>query len=82
MKSNLYFCGVSDIKSFIKKLILGLVNIIVTTRVFTIEHSNHQGDEFASILESNHIVMLVDVRRYPSSKSFPQFNKEILAKES
>jgi len=60
---------------------LGLVKIILTTRVFTIGHSNHQWDEFASILESNHIVMLVDVRRYPSSKSFPQFNKEILAKE-
>jgi uncharacterized protein (DUF488 family) len=60
---------------------LGLVKIIVTTRVFTIGHSNHQGDEFASILESNHIVMLVDVRRYPSSQSFPHFNKEILAKE-
>lgn len=25
--------------------------------------------------------MLVDVRRYPSSKSFPQFDKEIMAKE-
>ena len=30
---------------------------------------------------TNHVVMIVDVRRHPGSKSFPQFNKKIMAKE-
>jgi uncharacterized protein (DUF488 family) len=60
---------------------LGTVCIIVTTQVFTIGHSNRQWDEFARLLEANHIVIVVDVRRYPGSKSFPQFDKEIMAKE-
>lgn len=50
-------------------------------RIFTIGHSNHQWDEFTRILKDNHVVMIVDVRRHPGSKSFPQFNKEIMAKE-
>jgi len=51
------------------------------TRIFTIGHSNHQWNEFTLILKDNHVVMIVDVRRHPGSKSFPQFNKEIMAKE-
>ena len=58
-----------------------MVYAISTNQVFTIGHSNHQWDEFARLLEDNHIVMVVDVRRYPGSKTFPQFNKEIMAKE-
>ncbi len=51
------------------------------TRIFTIGHYNHQWNEFTCILEENHVVTIVDVRRYPGSKSFPQFNKEMLTKE-
>jgi uncharacterized protein (DUF488 family) len=51
------------------------------TRIFTIGHSNRQWNEFTCLLQNNHVVMIVDVRRYPGSKSFPQFNKEIMAKE-
>ena len=50
-------------------------------RIFTIGHSNHQWNEFIRLLQENHVDMIVDVRRYPGSKSFPQFNKEIMAKE-
>lgn len=50
-------------------------------RIFTIGHSNHQWNEFTRLLQENHVDMIVDVRRYPGSKSFPQFNKEIMAKE-
>lgn len=50
-------------------------------RIFTIGHSNHQWDEFTHLLQDNHVVMIVDVRRHPGSKSFPQFNKEIMSKE-
>jgi uncharacterized protein (DUF488 family) len=60
---------------------LGTICIIVTTQVFTIGHSNRQWDEFASLLKDNQIDTVVDVRRYPGSKSFPQFNKEIMSKE-
>jgi uncharacterized protein (DUF488 family) len=64
-----------------EKLILGLVCTKVTTQVFSIGHSNRQWDEFANLLKDNKIVTVVDVRRYPGSKSFPHFNKEILARE-
>jgi uncharacterized protein (DUF488 family) len=51
------------------------------TRIFTIGHSNRQWNEFTCLLQNNHVFMIVDVRRYPGSKSFPHFNKEIMAKE-
>ena len=51
------------------------------TRIFTIGHSNRQWNEFTCLLQNNHVVMIVDVRRYPGSKSFPHFNKETMAKE-
>jgi uncharacterized protein (DUF488 family) len=51
------------------------------TRIFTIGHSNRQWNEFTCLLEENRVVAIIDVRRYPGSKSFPQFNKEIMAKE-
>ncbi len=50
-------------------------------RIFTIGHSNYQWNEFTRLLQDNHVVMIVDVRRHPGSKSFPQFNKEIMTKE-
>jgi uncharacterized protein (DUF488 family) len=49
--------------------------------MFTIGHSNRQWNEFIRLLEDNHVTTIVDVRRYPGSKSFPQFNKENMAKE-
>ncbi len=51
------------------------------TQIFTIGHSNRQWNEFTRLLEDNYVVTIVDVRRYPGSKSFPQFNKETMAKE-
>jgi uncharacterized protein (DUF488 family) len=35
-------------------------------------------DEFISLLEENEIKLLADVRAWPSSKRYPQFNKETL----
>jgi len=74
------FCGFPVVYHS-KKLIFGMVCIIVTTQILTIGHSNRQWDEFVSLLENNQIVIVVDVRRYPSSKSFPQFDKEMMGKE-
>jgi uncharacterized protein (DUF488 family) len=50
-------------------------------QIFTIGHSNRQWNEFTRLLEDNHVVTIVDIRRYPGSKSVPQFNRENMAKE-
>ena len=47
--------------------------------VWTIGHSTRSFDEFASLLSAFHIRHVLDIRRFPGSKKFPQFNKEILA---
>jgi uncharacterized protein (DUF488 family) len=45
-------------------------------KIFTIGHSNHRWYDFTATLKDNHIDVVVDVRRYPGSKTCPQFNKE------
>jgi len=44
--------------------------------VFTIGHSNHKWSDFVSTLKDNRIDVVVDVRRYPGSRTCPQFNKD------
>lgn len=48
-------------------------------RIWTIGHSTRGIDEFISLLSENEIKLLVDVRAFPGSKRYPQFNKEALA---
>jgi uncharacterized protein (DUF488 family) len=48
-------------------------------RIWTTGHSTRTIDEFISLLKGNEIELLVDVRAWPSSKRYPQFNKETLA---
>jgi uncharacterized protein (DUF488 family) len=48
-------------------------------RIWTIGHSTRAIDDFISLLEENEIKLLVDVRAWPGSKRFPQFNKDALA---
>jgi uncharacterized protein (DUF488 family) len=48
-------------------------------RLWTIGHSTRKIDMFISLLEENGIKLVVDVRRLPGSKRYPQFNKEALA---
>jgi uncharacterized protein (DUF488 family) len=47
-------------------------------RIWTIGHSTRMIDEFISLLKGNEIELLVDVRVWPSSKRYPQFNKDAL----
>src|SRR5213592_498529 len=47
-------------------------------RIWTIGHSTRVIDEFISLLKENLIKLLVDVRAWPGSKRYPQFNKEAL----
>src|SRR3954447_6311253 len=49
--------------------------------IFTIGHSNHLWSEFLSILKHYDIFFLADIRRFPSSRLWPQFNKKIMEKE-
>ncbi len=46
--------------------------------VYTIGHSTHDIEEFEQMLKSFNVVTLVDVRRFPGSKRYPQYNKESL----
>jgi uncharacterized protein (DUF488 family) len=46
--------------------------------IYTIGHSNKSFEEFLTLLQQYHIQAVADVRRFPGSKKFPHFNKEIL----
>ena len=48
-------------------------------RIWTIGHATRTIDEFISLLKENEIKLLADVRAWPGSKRYPQFNKEALA---
>lgn len=46
--------------------------------VYTIGHSTHSFEDFLKMLQSFHIEIVADIRSYPGSRKFPQFNKENL----
>lgn len=46
--------------------------------IFTIGHSTHSLETFISMLNSFAIELLVDIRSFPGSRIYPQFNKENL----
>ena len=47
-------------------------------QIWTVGHSTRTIDEFISLLKANEIKVLADVRAWPSSKRYPQFNKDRL----
>jgi len=47
-------------------------------RIWTIGHSTRAIEAFISLLEENEIKLLADVRAWPGSKRYPQFNKDAL----
>ena len=47
-------------------------------KLWTIGHSTHAIEEFIAALRSFDIKTVVDVRSYPGSRRYPQFNKENL----
>ncbi len=49
-----------------------------TLRIFTVGHSNLSFEQFASLLKEYEIALVADIRRYPSSRKFPHFNRPIL----
>ncbi|WP_035765569.1 DUF488 domain-containing protein [Arthrobacter sp. H20] len=48
----------------------------ISAQVFTIGHSTRGFDEVLSMLRGNGVTELVDVRSFPSSRKFPQWNKD------
>lgn len=46
--------------------------------IWTIGHSTRDFADFVTMLQSFQIEILADVRSYPGSRKFPQFNKESL----
>lgn len=52
---------------------------IKNATIWTIGHSTRSKDEFLEALKFFQIEMLMDVRRYPGSKKYPQFNVSALA---
>lgn len=48
-------------------------------KIWTVGHSTRGGEEFVQILLTNRIEVLVDVRTFPMSRRYPQFNRETLA---
>lgn len=49
-----------------------------SSRVFTIGHSTRDFDEVLAMLRANGVTELVDVRSYPSSRKFPQWNQDAI----
>lgn len=47
-------------------------------RIWTIGHSTRKIDMFISLLRENGIKLVADVRMYPGSRRYPQFNRENL----
>src|ERR1017187_1842027 len=46
--------------------------------IWTIGHSTRPIEEFVAKLQSFQIELVADIRSYPGSRKFPQFNKESL----
>lgn len=53
------------------------LKIMVT--VWTVGHSTRSGEEFGQILIAHGIQVVVDVRMFPGSRRYPQFNRAALS---
>lgn len=51
-----------------------------TSPIFTVGHSTRSLDDFIALLRHYGIQILIDIRRFPTSKKFPWFTKERLRK--
>ena len=47
-------------------------------KIWTVGHSTRSAEEFGQILLAHGIEVLVDVRTYPGSRRYPQFNRDTL----
>jgi uncharacterized protein (DUF488 family) len=47
--------------------------------IWTIGHSTHSIHDFLDLLKAHEIDLLADIRRFPGSRRYPQFNSDALA---
>jgi uncharacterized protein (DUF488 family) len=47
--------------------------------VYSIGHSTHAIGEFIELLKRHDVAVLADIRRFPGSRRYPQFNQDALA---
>jgi uncharacterized protein (DUF488 family) len=47
--------------------------------IYTIGHSTHPMEVFIAMLQSFRIELLADIRRFPGSRKYPQFNTDTLS---
>ena len=50
----------------------------MTHELWTVGHSNRNLDEFVEVLASHAVQAIADVRRFPGSRRYPQFGREVL----
>src|SRR5678816_3279133 len=55
------------------------LRFMVKKIIWTVGHSTRSGEEFVQILKAHEVQVLVDVRTYPGSRRYPQFNREALS---
>jgi uncharacterized protein (DUF488 family) len=55
-------------------------NHFLAGTIWTVGHSTRSAEEFNQILKAHEIAELVDVRSFPGSRRYPQFNKEELGR--
>lgn len=53
--------------------------VVPSPTLYTVGHSTHAIERFLELLGDHRIASLADVRAYPSSRRWPQFNQEPLA---
>jgi uncharacterized protein (DUF488 family) len=59
---------------------LSAENKLTGITIWTIGHSTRSAHDFNQILKSHEIAALVDVRSFPGSRRYPQFNREELSR--
>lgn len=56
-----------------------MTNTAASPVIYTIGHSTHEVEVFIAMLRSFKIDVLADIRSFPGSRKFPQYNKAALA---
>jgi uncharacterized protein (DUF488 family) len=46
--------------------------------IYTVGHSTHPTEAFLHLLAQHHVELLIDVRSFPGSRRWPQFNRDML----
>jgi len=68
------------IVAVIVELLFGICIMNERKIVWTIGHSTRPFEEFTALLAEHQIQHLIDIRRFPGSRRFPQYNKDTLAR--